>query len=322
MSASAHLLDFVKRQTRNVSFLILLATIAGYLADLHRLFELTCHFRAQYLTIASAGVVVALALREWRGAAMAVLAVILNGAAVLPWYLEKATPAAGSESQPLRLLLCNVYTANRRSAAVLELIQRERPDLIVLEEVNDRWMADLEPLRESHPDSKWIPRADNFGIAVLSRIGLVDPREAKLDETVPSILADFRFAGQNISLLATHPLPPGNGVTFRLRNAQLRRLATLAGQSKNPAIVIGDLNVTPWSPDYARLVRDSGLRDARRGRGLLPTWPTMLPPMMIPLDHCLASPSLKVAGIRRGPNVGSDHLPLIVDLLIPLATRE
>ncbi len=319
MTPAAHLLDFVKRQARWVSFLILLATLAGYVAAVHRLFELTCHFTVQYLAVACACLVISLAFRDWRWATVALLSVAMNGAAVLPWYLEKAAPPPPGESQSLRLLLCNVYTANRQSAAVLELIHRERPDLIVLEEVNDRWMAGLEALGKSHPFSKWIPRSDNFGIAVLSRIALIDSRESLLDGQVPSILAGFNFAGQKISLLATHPLPPGSRSTFRSRNAQLRSLAMLAAQSKNPTIVLGDLNVTPWSPDYARLVRDSGLRDARRGHGILPTWPTMLPAMMIPLDHCLASPSLRVAAIRRGPHVGSDHLPLIVDLAVPIA---
>ncbi|WP_421656253.1 hypothetical protein [Leptothermofonsia sp. ETS-13] len=36
----------------------------------------------------------------------------------------------------------------------------------------------------------------------------------------------------------------------------------------------------------------------------------------IPIDHCLISPELTVTGIWTGPNVGSDHLPLITDLAI------
>ena len=155
---------------------------------------------------------------------------------------------------------------------------------------------------------------DNFGIAVLSRVAFVNLREVELDGQVPSILADFSFADGLISLFATHPLPPGSGRPFRSRNLQLTWLATLARESKNPAILIGDLNVTPWSPDYTRLVRDSGLRDVRRGYGILPTWPTMFPPMMIPLDHCLVSPRIAITTVRRGSDIGSDHLPLIVDL--------
>ena len=74
-----------------------------------------------------------------------------------------------------------------------------------------------------------------------------------------------------------------------------------------------------WSPYYSELVRESGLVDARKGFGVLPTWPAplKLSLMMIPIDHCLVSSELQVAQIKTGPDIESDHLPLIVDLLVP-----
>jgi endonuclease/exonuclease/phosphatase (EEP) superfamily protein YafD len=81
-------------------------------------------------------------------------------------------------------------------------------------------------------------------------------------------------------------------------------------------IIAGDLNLSPWSPYYARLVRETGLADIRKGFGLLPTWPTHLRPMMIPIDHCLVSPDISVSRVRTGEHIGSDHLPLIVDLMV------
>jgi endonuclease/exonuclease/phosphatase (EEP) superfamily protein YafD len=37
----------------------------------------------------------------------------------------------------------------------------------------------------------------------------------------------------------------------------------------------------------------------------------------IPLDHCLVSPELAVVDRRRGPHVGSDHLPLLIEIQLP-----
>ena len=77
---------------------------------------------------------------------------------------------------------------------------------------------------------------------------------------------------------------------------------------------IGDLNVTMWSTDYEVLERGTGLRNARKGFGILATWSTNLPFMMIPIDHCLLSSEFKVDSINTAQDIGSDHLPIVVTL--------
>jgi endonuclease/exonuclease/phosphatase (EEP) superfamily protein YafD len=71
-----------------------------------------------------------------------------------------------------------------------------------------------------------------------------------------------------------------------------------------------------WSPFYKNMVKTGNLRNARSGFGILPTWPTFLPLAYIPIDHFLVSKEIGVLKIRTGRNVGSDHLPLITDLVL------
>ena len=80
---------------------------------------------------------------------------------------------------------------------------------------------------------------------------------------------------------------------------------------------MGDLNVSPWSAEFRQLLKDSQLRDSTKGFGLQPTWPTHVRLMQIPIDHLLYSSDIKIIDRRVGPNIGSDHYPLIVDLQIP-----
>jgi endonuclease/exonuclease/phosphatase (EEP) superfamily protein YafD len=56
--------------------------------------------------------------------------------------------------------------------------------------------------------------------------------------------------------------------------------------------------------------------NVRDGFGLLPSWPTFLffKWLMLPLDHCLVSNDIRVADARTGEPIGSDHLPLIVEI--------
>ncbi len=100
------------------------------------------------------------------------------------------------------------------------------------------------------------------------------------------------------------------------RNRQLAAIGDYVAKVKNP-LLIGDFNVTMWSSYYKVFVSKAGLRNARRSFGIIPTWSTFRPLLYIPIDHCFVGRDMKVLNIRTGRHVGSDHLPLITDLLVP-----
>ena len=82
-------------------------------------------------------------------------------------------------------------------------------------------------------------------------------------------------------------------------------------------MVLGDLNTTPWSARYRALLDDAGLEDTRVGYGLQTSWPSFLPAVLrIPIDHVLVTPDLAAAEREVGPEVGSDHLPVWVELAV------
>jgi endonuclease/exonuclease/phosphatase family metal-dependent hydrolase len=82
------------------------------------------------------------------------------------------------------------------------------------------------------------------------------------------------------------------------------------------AIVMGDLNMSMWSPYYRKFIDRAKLRNTRQGFGIQPSWPTNLPLLQIPIDHCSITSKLKVSNNRIGKDIGSDHYPLIVDLVL------
>ena len=50
------------------------------------------------------------------------------------------------------------------------------------------------------------------------------------------------------------------------------------------------------------------------GRGTFNTFPASWPLIRYPIDHVMLSVSLHVVKLHRMPNIGSDHLPLMVDV--------
>ena len=86
-------------------------------------------------------------------------------------------------------------------------------------------------------------------------------------------------------------------------------------------IVTGDFNAAPWSQHFRTTLQKSGLNDAAEGHGLAPSWPSQFPPLGIRIDHCWASRHWRSSDVRLGPSYGSDHQPLIADLVWTAPTQ-
>ncbi len=314
----SRLLPFVAGVVGFVALALAVLSAAAFLGGAHRMLELASHFRLQYLVGSAICLLALLCLRSWRWAVAAAVGVLLNGVVVAPWYWPASRLAGTPGGTPLRVLLVNVFLDNPNSGALFDLVKIEQPDVIVLEEIDARWVAELKDLEDSWPHRFVVPRNDNFGIGIWSRYPLADARTVALgDSALPSISARVEVKGQSVALLATHPPPPVTHQLFSVRNSQYLALAEFARTQPGPLVVLGDLNTSMWSPHYLRLIRDSGLADARRGFGVLPTWPSEYLLFQAPLDHCLLSPGVGVAGIRVGRPIGSDHLPVVADLILP-----
>jgi endonuclease/exonuclease/phosphatase (EEP) superfamily protein YafD len=90
-----------------------------------------------------------------------------------------------------------------------------------------------------------------------------------------------------------------------------------------PVVVVGDLNITPYSPLFQDWLARTGLTDTRRGRTLSPSWPVQLPIVGVPIDHCVVSHDVVIVRHRRLPAFGSDHYPILAELaLVPPAPPE
>jgi endonuclease/exonuclease/phosphatase (EEP) superfamily protein YafD len=307
-------LDVVAPAGAAVCFL----TLTGYAGRFWWPLEITCHFRLQYAVLLSGFTGCYLLGRKWRLAAAFSLFAALNWIPVTSqcWLGQMSSPSPGA-AKPLRVMLMNVCTENQRYDLVQRCIADHHPDLIVLEELDERWLQALAGVRIQYPYSIYETREDNFGIALLSRLPLDSSNVLALGKSdVPSITATMRWEDQLLTIIGTHPLPPGGVRNTPERDIQLIAAASHISQIKTPTILLGDLNTSPWSYAFQDLLRNSHLKDSSRGHGFQPTWPANFPPLGVPIDHCLHSPQLQTIQRHTGPRTGSDHLPIIVDLVL------
>lgn len=296
--------------------MLCVVSVAGFGGGWHWVLDLTSHFRPQYAVLLAGAVIVCL----WRGArfsaAVAMGCLALQIGTLVPLWLRPDQAAAATGSS-MRILLANVHTTNRDFAAVRALLEREVPDVVVLQETDRTWLDALAGVRARWPHRVEEARADNFGIAVWSRHPLADARIVRFSRAgEPSVVARVQRGDETFVLVATHPIPPAGGMRTALRDEALAALAAFTSAQAEPVLVVGDLNCTPWSPRYRTLLRDGRLRDSGEGHGWQPTWPSRLSVFGIPLDHCLYGAGLRIRDRVVGPDIGSDHRPLIVDVAV------
>ncbi|MEG4030608.1 MULTISPECIES: endonuclease/exonuclease/phosphatase family protein [unclassified Microcoleus] len=292
-------------------------SIVGYLGQFNIFFELSSHFKLQYLVVGfSTFIFFALVRSKKIWWLVSAFCIIINLAEIVPWYFPAPAVAGATPGHNLRILHSNVLRANRRYSEVISLVKAEQPDIAVFVEVNSTWAKQLSVLSEIFPYSSTQQESERFGSAIYSKLPLENSSVKAFSTRRKSLSADVKFQGKIISLILAHPTVPVKQESFINRNKQLAAIGEYAAQIKNPLIVVGDLNTTMWSPFYKNMVKTGNLRNARSGFGILPTWPTFMPLAYIPIDHFLVSKEIGVLKIRTGRNVGSDHLPLITDLVI------
>lgn len=291
----------------------LLVTALTFAAPLWWGFELLTHFRVQ---LVAALCVLALAFvwrRAWPWVVALAAGAAVNAAPVAPYLTLPRAGATGSSM--LTILGVNVQFDNDAYAGLLESIAQVQPDVLVVVEFTKPWRERIAGIAASYPYRFERPRADAYGVAVWSRYPL-DPAAAFDLGSATAVDAVVETPRGPVRLYAVHLLAPTSAARAAGRNAQLDALAARLDASPEPVVVIGDFNLTPYSPYFTRWLARTKLRDARRGFGLDFTWPSYFPPFGIPIDHCVVSAELDVTEYRRLPAFGSDHHPVLVRLAI------
>lgn len=312
---------FLSPRLAVLSVLVALASAIPMAARWHWIADLFAHFVAHYAVAGACLFGLHLWLRQFRWAALALVITAANGALLAPYLLPRAGSEA-VEAMPIRIFQFNLSRTNAAPLAVLGYLRgrNDPPEIAIFLEATPGWTADLRVMKDLYPTIARIPRSDNFGMAVLSRVADtgVEIREVG-NPPVPLMVVSVRVEGKDLRIYATHPPPPLGGLLSGARDAQLEFIAKEIEASGHPHVVVaGDLNATRWSESMRFFFDNAGLHDAQRGFGYLPTWAP--PPLSrwvgIPIDMTLVSGDVRVIAREAGPWLGSDHWPVQTTLIL------
>lgn len=288
--------------------------LIGFMGQLFWPFDLFSHFRVHCVVALVLCAFVLVGLRDWKGGLVAILAAAL-GAMPLIKYVVPANPPLQLERGPsLRAMSLNTWFRNEDANRLVGYLETSGADLIVLQEISEDQARGLHARLEVYPYA-FVDGAAGSDSVLLSRWPITDAELVPLSpEGVSAIRATIDWNGQPITLIGAHLHWPIGPRSSERRNAELAGLALLTQSHIGPLVLLGDFNITPWSPHFPPFLEISGLQDCAVGHGLDPTWPSHLIAFGIRIDHCFASPHWRVLDAQIGPHVGSDHRPLWVEL--------
>ncbi len=240
------------------------------------------------------------------------------------------SPTSGMlESPTLKLLQANLRFDNQTPEKLLALIEKEKPDIITVQEASAKWRNFFQ-----NNDLKIIgcmadnDRAGTTGVILsdkfLSRYGFSNSPIVTCYNatTTRGYVAKIKLQRDN----PTHP--PLEIVSVHLawpwpfgQNLQLNELET--GAFKNDIehkfsqrIVAGDFNSVSWSNTVSRMERLTGTSHVS---GIGPTWLSynfsapLRPYFGLPIDQILLSQNINLINVKRLSSFGSDHLPVLAE---------
>jgi endonuclease/exonuclease/phosphatase (EEP) superfamily protein YafD len=290
--------------------------------------DLVSHFRVAYVVAilpALATYFLEIKRRKWSAVLLA-FALSLDVAVIAALYLpSRHRPDRRSEAPSIRLLQFNIWRGNHRHQDVLSFIESERPDVVSIQEVTGSFRT---AMNDGFTDRYHVFSTGGDVLAVRRNAPSIRVRDF-MSHSFPRgevLEAQLIVGNHEVTVLSVHPPPSLGPAQAAHRLTVFDSIAQLCRERPGPKILIGDLNVTPWSYAFARLLRNAGLVDSEQGFGVQPTWRAFLGPMagpllwpvQVPIDHCLHAPEMVTLARATGPACGSDHYPLLVTLQLGL----
>ncbi|MFY7806852.1 MAG: endonuclease/exonuclease/phosphatase family protein [Limnoraphis robusta] len=312
-----------------IAILAAIATILGFLGRQWWVFQLLDHLRVQLSLILLLSIIFNVIQKRFCSLAFC-LPLFLNFILILPLFIPPTQRynlvKNDANSQPtLRLLHLNLDVNNSNYTPTLQYLDQQNADIIFLQEVTPAWLNQIESNLSRYQVIESRPLTNTQGVALLVPTNLLPSLQVKNTEILhfPSgserpMIATQIQGNQTLSILSLHVTRPRNNGTSNYQKTELDAVAAWSQQQQNQGnqvIIIGDFNLTPWSSRFRQFLQAAHLRNSQRGFGLQPTWLAGLPPfMMIAIDHAVYSEDLMTLDRKIGPKLGSDHLPLWLEV--------
>ncbi|WP_428686801.1 endonuclease/exonuclease/phosphatase family protein [Roseibium sp.] len=242
---------------------------------------------------------------------------------------------------PLKVISINVEHLFLGDAVLQAFLEREQPDIVVIQETlwwlqERRWQRLGLPVGSAGANGfpEHLKVGDLGGLAVYSRFPVLNAESTIVRGELPSGSNVYYDADREVlsltletgagplHFLAIHPDSPRTESRWLSKRAYFdtvdRIIDELKAAGDGPVLAIGDWNSSPWSGRFQETLEKNGLKTAYPG-GFPQTTRFFFDYRLhwilgAPVDQFAVTEGLQVVKVSLGPHIGSDHVPLIVEL--------
>lgn len=245
------------------------------------------------------------------------LMVIYNGWVLLPFtslYKKSDTDKIRKGSKSVSLISINVLQFNTDYERLINLVRKQKPDILLTIESNKNWENALSVLESDYKYTINVPQENTYGMHLYSKLPFGEETvNYFVADDVPSIEVQIQTPNKAyFKLYGIHPPPPSptQEKNSKERDGDLLCIAKDVQNERLPVIVIGDFNNVAWAKSSKLFKKTSGLIDPRIGRGLVSTFHADYRFFQFPIDLTYHSKEIFIEDFKTLETIGSDHLPL------------
>ncbi|MBZ0297772.1 MAG: endonuclease/exonuclease/phosphatase family protein [Anaerolineae bacterium] len=243
----------------------------------------------------------------------------------------------------LSVITFNVWGDNQEVENVITWLRDVNADVVLLQEIPPIWAGEGIPeLDNLYPYQ--ISQSRMWGDMSLSRYPITSYEQYELrDGIAVQDRIEIEWNKQRVAIYNIHILMPLRDTPrFTLpinqpylnmllkyddtnRNRQIDQLLTILETERNPFVVAGDFNMSDNTVKYGEVAAqlDDAFREA--GFGIGATWPyneiagfpAFVPPLLR-IDYIWHSDEFRAVRATTGPQLGSDHYPVVASLKLQL----
>lgn len=239
---------------------------------------------------------------------------------------KKSKPTTKTNLEIFKIISANIYQFNTQFKKFKDLIKTEKPNFFITIESNKNWEYEMRSLENEYPYTEKITLENTYGMHLYSKIPFQEIKTHYfVANDIPSIEAHFKTKkNESFVVFCVHPPPPSptEEETSKERDGDLMCIAKRIKEIKKPTIVIGDFNTVSWSRIANLFRKNSGLTDAKNGRGILASYHAKYWFFRAPLDLIFHSNSIIIKELKLLKYIGSDHFPINCDFYIKSTTNN